>query len=167
MTRKEAVATGAIGALLAWTWLWRGHQLERAMDGPQTVGTITAVGGKNLTVSFSTTGTQRQDVLSRPYTPLYAGERYVLSYDPTDPTITVMRFWQPVYDKRHYTQTTPTRWHRPWAPWGDSYVVFAYTVAGKSYERVQGLMPGRPWKEALVTSVYYQTADPRIAYVEF
>lgn len=137
------------------------------MKGPQTVGTIMAVGGKNLTVAFYTNGIQRQDVLSRPYTPLYAGERYILSYDPTDPTITVMRFWQPVYDKRHYTHTTPTRLQRPWAPWGNAYVVFEYTVAGKLYERAQGLTPGRPWKEAPAASVYYLTTDPRIAYLEF
>jgi hypothetical protein len=137
------------------------------MNGTQTVGTLTVIGHKNLTVSFSAAGRLRQDVLSRPYTPLYAGEQYVLSYDPADPTATVVRFWQPVYDRRRYTRTAPIHLHRPWAPWGTAHVVFEYTAAGRTFERVQGLPPGRDWKDAPVASVYYQTADPRIAYIVF
>lgn len=152
----------------AFIWYYQNHNINKLLQsGARTKCVVTDINSKNIKVLFTIKGQTYKNTLSNPCTCLYTGENYTLAYTPSNPRESAILFWQPVFDKHQYAATIATEIQMLPGLWGNKSILFEYIAGGIKYKRYQGLAPEKEYTPKRNSRVFYNTAHPKIAYIEY
>jgi hypothetical protein len=166
--RTELKALLAVTVLFAFIWYYQNHNISKLLQSrSRTKCIVTAINSKNIKVAFTIKGQTYKNVVSNPCTCLYIGESYTLAYTPNNPRESAILFWQPIFDKHQYTTTIATEVQILPGFWGNKSILFEYIAKGNKYKRYQGLASEREYIPKHNSRVFYNTAHPEIAYIEY
>ncbi len=130
--------------------------------GKRTTAKI-SVKGSNLKYSYVVNGKAYTRITSKPAVSLETGEQYEVLYDPLDVDESIMLFDKPIIaDKKDFAVTWTTMVEEVSV---NDAVHFTYQVANKEYERYQNLPSGIKVLENKDYKVWYQSKNPKVAYM--
>jgi hypothetical protein len=166
--RTEVKLLIGLTALFVFIWYYQNHNINNLLkSGSRTKCVVTDINSKNIKVVFTIKGQTYKNTLSNPCTCLYTGENYTLAYTPSNPKVSAILFWQPVFNKHRYAATIATEIQMLPGFWGNKSVLFEYIAGGNKYKRYQGLAPEKEDIQKYNSRVFYNTAHPEIAYIEY
>jgi hypothetical protein len=173
---QDSKINAKIKAIVLWILLFvilyfsvslRKDKAEKVFMNPVgTVATVSEVGLKTVTVTYSSKEMLYTYTDSKPIDGINVGEQFLAFMQNGVPENILVYYDNPVLDssKFEFGSVVPDDVSRPW--FQTDYLKFSYTVGGKKYSRIQKYyFPENKPSHADNVLVLYRTDNPDIAYL--